>query len=52
MLSSARETFGIFFPHVLSIFAVDELVVLLPSVALEIVEIGWVIAVAVVSAKF
>jgi hypothetical protein len=52
MATISRESTGIFVPHVLGVFALRVLVVLLPGIGLEVVEILFAISVAVVPTEF
>jgi hypothetical protein len=52
MATISRESAAIFIPHVLGIFALGKLVVLLPGIALEVVQILLAISVAKVDTEF
>jgi hypothetical protein len=45
------KTSTVLFPHVLGVFALCKLVVLLPSIALEVVKVSFVVTIAVVFAE-
>jgi hypothetical protein len=52
MAAVSAESAGILFPHVLGILALAKLVILLPSVGFEVVDILLTESVAIVSTEF
>jgi hypothetical protein len=52
MATISRESATVFVPHVLGIFALCELVVLLPGIALEVVQVFFAISIAVFYTEF